>query len=751
MIKQPITIAFLVLSLFALVASGQDETRSIQTWKVQKYDISSTLPSDPAVRSVGLTANLSLRNVSGKPAGSLTLRISPLAEISSIKINDANAEFAKSEEKVGAAGSLQRVAMRFPAVSPEGVVTTVVEYKLNVKENSSLSMISPIGTQFLPLSFWYPTPTSWFFYRGGDSAPFRMRVNGSGQTVLTSGTEAGGAIDLKINGQPFFVAGNWDLVNSSGVSVYGPKSASNDAQKRIAELAALFAEARTFMAGTLGAAPDVPLKIIMVRRGAGFSGGGTVLVDESVLRRSKIDSLTAMSVAEAAAKIWLGGSVTTSGEGFAILQEGLSRYLATQFIESKYGKDVADNERLRQRTAYAAVSKRDGAMRSSSPLDDFFYSQSANKGAMAWRLLARKLGNADFSAIIKANMADGDLNMAELRMAFSSAKDLVDYLLDQATEMNLLVGLPQVSGDTSKVALRNTGSLDATVTVKATAANGQSLESPTTIKAQSFGEVSFKSPSPIVRVEVDSEKLYPQFEYADDVAPKEISDSDPVLSVKRVFDQKDYVGVEKTARMVLANSPRTDDVRILLGRALLSLGRTADAEREFRAILDEKLPSSRSLAWANVGLGETAAKSGRNDEAIRYADAAIAADAEYGASLAARNLRNRLGAATSIDPAVKNFFADFDKAAVSNRKADIDVLVMPGEASKFASGIAGGTEQWQTQVRQIDRLDANNLLVETTLTIKLLTKDVESGIAVFRLTRSGNAWKLSGVETFEVR
>lgn len=751
MIKQPITIAFLVLTLFALVASGQDETRSIQTWKVQKYDISSTLPSDPAVRSVGLTANLSLRNVSGKPAGSLTLRISPLAEISSIKINDANAEFAKSEEKVGAAGSLQRIAMRFPAVSPEGVVTAVVEYKLNVKENSSLSMISPIGTQFLPLSFWYPTPTSWFFNRGGDSAPFRMRVNGSGQTVLTSGTEAGGAIDLKINGQPFFVAGNWDLVNSSGVSVYGPKSASNDAQKRIAELAALFAEARTFMAGTLGAAPDVPLKIIMVRRGAGFSGGGTVLVDESVLRRSKIDSLTAMSVAEAAAKIWLGGSVTTSGEGFGILQEGLSRYLATQFIESKYGKDVADNERLRQRTAYAAVSKRDGAMRSSSPLDDFFYSQSANKGAMAWRLLARKLGNADFSAIIKANMADGDLNMAELRMAFSSAKDLVDYLLDQATEMNLLVGLPQVSGDTSKVALRNTGSLDATVTVKATAANGQSLESPTTIKAQSFGEVSFKSPSPIVRVEVDSEKLYPQFEYADDVAPKEISDSDPVLSVKRAFDQKDYVGVEKTARMVLANSPRTDDVRILLGRALLSLGRTADAEREFRAILDEKLPSSRSLAWANVGLGETAAKAGRNDEAIRYADAAIAADAEYGASLAARNLRNRLGAATSIDPAVKNFFADFDRAAVSNRKADIDVLVMPGEASKFASGIAGGTEQWQTQVRQIDRLDANNLLVETTLTIKLLTKDVESGIAVFRLTRSGNAWKLSGVETFEVR
>ena len=66
--------------------------------------------------------------------------------------------------------------------------------------------------------------------------------------VLTSGTDTNGGFDLKVNGQPYFVAGNWDMVNSNGVAVYGPKSASADAQKRIAELAAVFAEARTFMA-----------------------------------------------------------------------------------------------------------------------------------------------------------------------------------------------------------------------------------------------------------------------------------------------------------------------------------------------------------------------------------------------------------------------------------------------------------------------------------------------------------------------
>ncbi len=746
----------LPIILFALIittaAFGQDETRAVQTWKVQKYDLSVTIPQDDVSRSVSVVAVLSIKNVSGKPATSLTLRINQQAEIASVKINGTATDFAKSEEKVGAAGSLQRLVVRFPSVAADSIINASVDYKLTVKENSSLATISPVGTQFLPLSFWYPTPTSWFFNRGADNSSFKIRVNGgAAQSVVSSGTETGGAFEQKLKGQPFFVSGNWDVVTANGVSVYGPKSASPDAQKRIAELAALLSEARTFMTGVLGPAPDVPLRIVATRRGAGFAGGGTILVDEAVFRRPKIDSLTAVAIAEAAVRIWLGGAIEVNGEGFGIIQEGLTRYLATQFIESKYGKDVADIERMRQRSAYTAVSKRDVAMRTASPLDDFYYSLSANKGAMAWRLIAKRVGAAEFSNVLKANSADGDLNIAELRMAFAAAKDIVDYLLDQQTELNLLVGLPQVTGDTSRVALRNTGLIDAVVVVRAQLENGQSIEAPATIKAQSFGDVSFKSTSKVVRVEVDSDKLYPQTEYADDIAPKETTDGDLLLSVKRSFDKQDWAGAEKTARTVLNAAPRLDDVRVLLGRSLLAMGRTVDAEREFKAILDEKLPTARSMAWANVGLAEAAAKSNRNEEALRFADAAIMVDAEYGASLAARNLRNRLGVATAGDPAVKTFFTDFDRAVVSNRKADVDALVMPGEASKFASGLTGGTEQWQTQVRQIDRLDANNLFVETTLTIKLLTKDVETGLAVFRLTKSGNAWKLSGVEMFEVR
>ncbi|MGH7784801.1 MAG: hypothetical protein ACREO5_13290, partial [Candidatus Binatia bacterium] len=78
-------------------------------------------------------------------------------------------------------------------------------------------------------------------------------------------------------------------------------------------------------------------------------------------------------------------------------------------------------------------------------------------------------------------------------------------------------------------------------------------------------------------------------------------------------------------------------------------------------------------------------------------------------------------------------------------------LVVPGDATKFANGISGQTEQWQTQVRQIDRIDANNIWVETMVSVKLLSKDPTSGMAVYRLSRISGSWRLSGVDMFEVR
>jgi len=740
------------LLLFAIAGVAQDESRASTTWQVQKYDIEATLPSADKDRFLTSKATLSLKNVSGKAASTLTLRIGTNAEVTGIRINDAVVDFSKSEEKINANTSLQRDVVRFPAVAAGGVLNVTVDYKITLKDNSGVSSISPVGSHFLPLSFWYPTPNSWFFGRGADTAAVRVKVNASnGQSVVASGAETAGGFDQKISTQPFFAAGNWDIVNSNGVAVYLPKGASAEGQKRAAELAAIVNDARSFAATYLGNAPDTPLRIVAVRRGAGFSSAGTMLVDEAVFRRSKVDSLTMMNLAESAIRTWIGGTIAVSGEGYGVVREGLTRYVATEFIESKFGKDVADVERLRQRTAYAAISKRDAPMSRTSPLDDFYYPEVANKGAMAWRLMAKRVGTTEFARTLKANAQDGDLTVSELRNAFAANKDLIDYLFDQVTEMNLLVGLPQVSGGDAKVALRNTGAIDATVNIRATLQGGSPMESSTTVKALSFGEVVFKTTGKITRIEIDTDKLYPQIEYSDDVAPRESTDSDPLLAVKKAFDKQDYAGAETAARIVLRDLPRFDEVRIYLGRALLALNRNAEAEKEFKAVLEERSPTARSIGWANVGLAQTAAAANQNDQALKFAETAIVTDSDFGASFAARNLRSKIGSNAAIDASVKTFFTDFDRAAMSNRKADFDALFLAGEATKFISGISGSTEQWQTQIRGVDGLDANTILVELSLSIKLLTREPESGTAVYRLTKRGTDWKIAAIEMFEVR
>lgn len=738
------------LLTFAFSALAQDDSRMLLTWQVQKYDITATLPQSETDRNLAVKAVLNLKNISSGGASSLTLRISNLAAVSAVTVNGATVDFTKREEKVTETESLQKLQMRIPSVASGASVTAAVDYKLNVKENSGLNALSLNDAEFLPLSFWYPTPTSWYFSRGGDNAPFSIKVNpANGLTALSSGTESANAFDQKLSGQPFFVAGNWDKFDSAGVSVFMPKGAGAEEQKRAAELATLATEAKNFTANLLGNSADFPIRIVSVRRGAGFSGGGTVFVDDSVFRRSKIDSQTAMNIAEAMAKVWLGNINAVSGDGFAVIQNGLTRYVATQFLEQKYGKEIANVERARQRASYAAVIKRDAPLTIVSPIDDYFFVSTANKGAMIWRILSRRVGQNEFFDTIKRNSQDKSLDLNELRAAFSEHKEFLDYELTQVTDMNLLVGLPQVNGGETKVALRNTGSVEVNVSVVATTATNEKIPTTVVLKPKSFGEVSFKNPNKIMRVEVDSEKLYPQIDYSDDAAPREFTDSDPVLAVKREFDRQNFPSAEKNARSVLKEMPNYDDVRILLARALLAQNKNTEAEKEFKAVLDEKIPTARNIAWANVGLGEIALKSQQNANANKFFEEAIRADADYGASYLAR--QKRTGASSSIDESIKAYFAQFDKTAAMNRKAELETLVTPGEVQKFVAGIAGQTEQWTTQIANVDKLDANNILVETKLNIKLLNRQPETGLVVYRLTKSGSSWKISNVEMFEVR
>lgn len=747
----PAIISYILFITFTFSVPAQDETRAGKTWDVQKYDITATLPPTETDRNLTAKAILTLKNVSGASASRLTLRINSKAEVSAVKVNDTATDFSKGEENIGGNRILQRILIRLPAIQSGATFTVAVDYKLKVEENSGLNALSPIGSQFLPLSFWYPTPNSWYFARGADFASMRLQVNtANGETAISSGKQVNNQFEQKLNVQPFFITGNWDVINSSDVSVFVPKGANAEMRKRADALASLSLEAKKFTANLLGTNFEEPIRIVAVKRGAGFSSGGTIFVEEGAFRREKIDSQTAMTIAEAVAKVWIVNATTLSGAGYGVIREGLPRYIAALFLEKQFGRDAADLERLRERTSYASISQRDAPLTIVSSIDDYYYTAVANKGAMVWRQLAARVGQETFFNELRALMKDGNLDLSEIRSAFPAQKDFLDYSFDQTTDTNLSIGLPQTVGGESKIALRNTGSLNLPVNVIATTVNGEKLTAQTTLSAKSFGEVVFKNPNKIIRVEVDPEKLYPQTDYSDDVAPRETDTSDPILYIKRAFDQQDYAKAEKNARQILLDAPHFEDARILLGRSLLAQGKTADAEKEFRQVMDEKLPTARSLAWANEELGQISLKKGQNAEAVKYFEEAIKDDAEYGATIAARSGRNKANSTSANDEAVKNFFAQFDKAAVSGRKADIDALIISGEIPRFSGGIAGA-QQWQTNILQIDKIDSNNYLVETNLNIKLLGKDAESGTAVFRLAKVNGNWRLSGVDIFEVR
>lgn len=750
--KDLLRFGFVTLITAALSSAvlAQTDTRISATWQVEKYDIKVSLPSDERSRNADVVSIVEVKNISGRPASSLTLRVTPFAEVSSVKINGAAIEPNKSEEKLGGGLSLQRLVMRLPSIAAGANVTAEVNYRLVIKENSGLAALSPSSSHFLPLSFWYPTPNSWFFPRGSDRAPFNIQVTG-GQSVVTSGSGSGGRFENRLFGEPFFLAGNWEQKTVGQVGVFVPQGLSAEGASRAEELGKLYSDAVRFMSDLLGKAPDVPLRIVSSRRGGGFSSGGTLIVDEAVFRRPKIDSLTALNIAEGAARLWIGGTARVDGDGYGVITEGLIRYAADLFIENKFGRAAADAERLRQRASYAAISRRAPAINTISPLLDVYYPVVANKGAMIWRVMANRTGQKEFFELLRSAMSDGHTDLSEIRGRLPVDKDTIEYLFDKQTDVNLLAGLPHVEGGETKVALRNTGSIPVDVDVVALLENGQTMRAAASIRAASFGDVSFKTSSKLIRVEIDADKVYPQTDYSDDVAPRETTDNDPILAAKRLYDRQDFAGAEKTAAILLRGAPYVDELRVILARALLGQNKLEAARREFQAVLDDPLPTARSMAWSLFGLADITHRVGDNGKALELIAAVIAADADYGAGLAARNLRNKINAGTESDASIRSFFTDFDRAASSNRKADLDNLALAGEVTRFLSGISGSTESWRTTVKRVDRLDAATVLVEADMNVRLLGRNEETGIAVFRLVRAGSGWRLMNVEIFEVR
>jgi hypothetical protein len=116
------------------------------------------------------------------------------------------------------------------------------------------------------VALWFPSPNTANAVRGADYAPFRLTINGG--NAISSGADksaAGNSVfEQSLNGQPFFVVGNWDRVDGAGaakgIAAYLPKGLGEDERKQAESLISLTADARAFFACSIWDRPsEVPL------------------------------------------------------------------------------------------------------------------------------------------------------------------------------------------------------------------------------------------------------------------------------------------------------------------------------------------------------------------------------------------------------------------------------------------------------------------------------------------------------------
>ncbi|HEX5709265.1 MAG TPA: hypothetical protein VFX96_18320 [Pyrinomonadaceae bacterium] len=770
LITRLLVLALAALCAHASVRAQQPSGARLPAWQVVRHDLAVTIDAAQA-RSITVRATVAARNVGDAPGRTFTVRLNPEAVVTSAAVDGATATFEKRTDE---RAKLQMAVVNLPApVAPGGTVSATVEYRIAAADNTSLAAVSAEGAQFLPVSFWYPTPNTPIAPRGADYAPYKLSVTGlpSELSVISSGKTSGaGAFEQTLNAQPFFLAGRWDAIEgageAAGVSAHVNAGASPDERKRAEDLIALASAARSFYAGLLGPATDAPVRLVSVRRGAGFDAGGTLLLDESVFRRAKTDAVTALAVAEAVARLWVGGATPIGGDGASVMREGLPRYLASLFIEKQFGREAAEAERARISLLYAQTARADAPLSQVTPAFENYFPIAANKGSLAWRVVAEHGTTREaFLAALRRELETGrtgaqPLRLASLRAALGERTDeplrrLLEGLFDQPTDTDLVLGLPHTEGAQQVSNAQNRGSYEVATNVAGTTERGERLNVQVRIPAKGMTKVVYPTAARITHAEIDPAKHYPQVDFSNDTAPWSQSVEDALAEARTQFAQRQLPRTEELTRAVLRRAPLMHDARALLGRALLEQNKLDEAAREFSAVAAATLPSPSALAWASVGLGEIAMRRNQPAEAARHFDAAVRADAEYASTLAARAGRLRAEtAATSApaaDEAVRAAAAQLDAAIRSGKKVDLDAVVLGGELRSFERGIIGSQpEVWETRVLRTESLGGGRFAADVEIKIRAAGVD-QAGTAVLVFTRTAGGLRLADIRFFEVR
>jgi tetratricopeptide (TPR) repeat protein len=780
-------------------------TALAQEFEIKKYDLNARIV--PEEYKVDVKARLRMVNTSGpdladkillstndKPR--LSYYLHAKAKVEAMKVNDASVTFKTSED---VRNSLLRVFT--------DITTTIaaarefdVEFTYSVPsvDRSTSLYVSNGESLLLPASFWVPVIHTPYADHGADTAPVSMTVTApSGLKVVSSGIrKSENAFEQSMAAQPFFVAGDYEVVTRGGesypVEVYLPRGSSEIGKQQAQRLATEAERILAFYVRYFGVAATAPFRVIATQarqlstattdtfsqtREASFATVGAVTVDDNLFRRDSLDLGTVELIAAGAARAWIDGQVLLRGRGAGMLRDALPVYLATQYLGERYGEAQRDEAFERYRRAYASIARNDAPLLMQSLLDRNYTTSVYNKGALIWRLIEKQIGQQAFDKVLRSSLSRTTVDALSLNewrsplcslsrcvnlkatlLANGADRKAVDELftnwIDTIVLPDFAIGQPQKTATGVESTVANFGTGDVTIMVVATTDKGAKLRQNVLVKASEYGAVTFPANTVITTIEADPDKLYLQSDYANDIFPRLPSESESFGKANLAFGKNDFATAETMAREALKASPNAPTLQALLGRALLAQNKRDEAAKIFDAVLKAEPLPIQAYGWAHLGLGEISLQMNKPADADRHFGFAAAADLDAATTIAARDgalKAERAANAIRVPEDIRAFLQKLDAAILQSTSTAVNQFVELGSLRRFAQSlVVRKPSTWTTEALRSEEWDATRTAIDVILKIRIEGKDY-SGRAVYVVSRAGGKTLLSEVPVFDVK
>jgi len=791
MLKRITTVLFIV-SVLCFSAEAQEV-------EVDRYNINARI--DTAASAVDVRAAVSISNLAQSPKPKLYLMLTRLAKVTGATVNGAAATFDTVADR--RVTTLNQIVITPQSPVEAGAKATVeLSYRIEAPESTPLIHVYPGEVLLTPESVWVPMPSTMFTLYGSTTAPCTVTLSttssGGGFRGLSSGAikgeGQGATFEQPLNSLPLLVAGSFDQPISAdrggikveifvqpGLVAVTANSKPADPRANIARLSEEAGRVIEFLTRTLGPPPaGAVFRIISSARAGNLAEPGVLVLNEQVFRRDTLSSGVVEVLADAVARMWVGGRVRLRGQprssqgspatvkarSAAFLSDSLPRYLAALYFEDRFGKDAARDLFTNMRWSYTPIAQsgRDAELGVQTLLQPTYSAAVFSKGPLVYRLLAETAGRDKLIAAIKSLLSGAqtkitttdDLRTSLTKGGSPEVEKVFQQWIDSIIEPDVIIGAPLAADKpgVQTINLRNLGTGDVTVKVLAITAAGKQIQASVMVPSENIASAELPTAEKIASVEVDPEKLIIQTNYDNDARDGDFktthTSAQTLLNASiGEFNKAQFAEAEAKLREASRLEPRNAVLHAWLARALAGQKKMDAAAAEANAAIKIEPPAGSALAWARITLGQAALARSQAADAARQFMAAVVEAEEAAAQIAAHEgiiqSERAAGVTPQADESIRGFITQLDAAIKQPSSDRLFTLVAKNNLKRFVQGLTvSRPASWATEILHVDQVDSNRVAVDVGLKVKSEGRD-QSGTAVFVLSRAGSTWLLEDV------